>query len=898
MRGEQRTELRIVLQRAATELAAVQVRAPDVTIRRQDTELGSVVGAEQLALLPVGLDTRAIVAFTAGARPDVVWGGASEQANRYELDGVPITHPGIGGPLLELSPNWVEALEVRGLGAGAGTGDFQGGVISVATRSGTNERRGALRSWIETHRWNDSNIGAAEAVPELAGRQVVEGEASGPLLRDRLFYFASAQLLRRDTRALDQLTGGAAFSATQEESREQKLFGKLSWRATPSDLVQLTLLHDGARIEHAGLTGFAAPEATGRHETPATLASLQWTRRAGRSGLDVSISGVQSRERLEPYASSETPGLATFIPVDPRLYRNATFSESSRARTLDGSAQWQVDVTTGAVAHSVRVGGEHAITDWLQDRTRNGGMTWRPATTARSAANPFLPATPATWFVNRAIPISTGGELHVDAGMSASALFAEDAIALWPRLRIIPGLRLGRWTGALRPAGGGARFEAVRDVALDPRLGVVADLTEGGELVAKAHWGRYHQGIFAQLFDRAAGGATHDDELLWYYTGGTPADPDQGYAPAEWSALQASGQLRPVQDRILSESGTTAGYRQPYMDQLALGLEKSFGGRWKAAARYVRRRNHDLVALVDRNAASNYTVFDDVLVRDNANHVVRGVTGDTLRLPALYVPNSAMLQFLREKAAGLRDQQSIPGWVPSDTARLSWNPDFALQPAPGAVRRFDQLQFEVTGDIARWYTTASVTLTRLDGNMATVTGYADEAGRGAGAWAHPNEQLNFLGPLDGVSELEARLVTSGALPWRLRGGLFYTFRSGDRVTPTLTLSNLLFTYSTTGELPSLLVQPLAGQVQFVETRGHYRHPARSLLDVHLERAIAIRRADLVLSVDVFNVLGASAVTRTVTALDATVDPLATSTYGAARAREAPRTLRLGTALIF
>ena len=898
VRGEQRTELRVSLQRAVAELAAVEVRAPAVTIRRRDTELGTVIGAEQLALLPVGLDARAIVAFTPGARPDVVWGGASAQANRYELDGVPLTHPGVGGPMLELSPSWIETLEVRGLGAGASAGDFQGGLIAVATRSGTNERRGALRSWIETHRWNDSNIGVAEAVQELAGRQVLEGEASGPVMRDRLFYFVSAQLLRHDSRAVDQLTGGASFSAAQEESREQKLFGKLSWRATPRDLVQLTVLHDGARTEHAGLNGFASPEATARRDSPSSLASLQWTRRSQRSALELSMSGVQSRQRLEPYASPAVPGLATFLPVDPRLYRNAIYAESSRARTLDVSAQWQVDVATGAIGHTIRAGGQHAVSDWLEDRTRNGGMTWQPAVTARNSANPFSPTSPASWFVNRIIPVATGGEVHVDAAMRSSALYAEDAIAVLPRLRIIPGVRLGRWAGDLRPASGGARLNAVRDGALDPRLGVVAELTGRGDLVAKAHWGRYHQGLFAQLFDRAAGGHTHDDELLWYYTGATPADPNHGYTSAEWSALQASGALHLVQDRILNESGSATEYRQPYMDQVALGLEKTFGGRWKAAARYVRRRNHDLVALVDRNAGANYTVFDDVLIRDNSGHVVRGVAGDTLRLPSLSIPNSAMLQFLREQAAGHHDGQSIPGFFPADTARLTWNPDYALEPAPGAVRRFDQLQLEVTGEIARWYTSGSVTLTRLVGNMATVTGYSDERGRGAGAWSHPNEQLNFFGPLDGVSELEAKLVATGALPWRLRGGLFFTFRSGDRVTPTLTLSNLLFTYSTSGDLPSLLVQPLTGQSQFAEARGHYRHPARSLLDLHLERPIGLGRADLVLSVDLFNTLGANAVTRSVTALDATLDPLATSSYGAVRAREAPRTLRLGTALVF
>ena len=84
----------------------------------------------------------------------------------------------------------------------------------------------------------------------------------------------------------------------------------------------------------------------------------------------------------------------------------------------------------------------------------------------------------------------------------------------------------------------------------------------------------------------------------------------------------------------------------------------------------------------------------------------------------------------------------------------------------------------------------------------------------------------------------------------------------------------------------------------MEQRGLYRLPSRSLLDVHLERPFAIGGAEVVLAMDVFNLLGESAVTRMNTRLGADGDPQATSAFGAARAREAPRTLRVGTAVSF
>lgn len=911
VRAQQTVEVRVTVHSTAAELAPVVVAAPAVTIRREDTELGTVIGTETIELLPVGLDTRAIVAFTPGARPEAVWGGASAQANSYQIDGLAATHPGVGGRLVDPNVSWVEALEVKGLGSGAELGDFQGGVINVVTKSGTNSLRGSVRANVETHRLNGSNVGIFEAVPELAGRRELDAELGGPLLRDRLFYYLSGQVVERDTRVRDQLAPGgplfAGFAPGYEERDDRKLFGKLSWQPSDARLAHLTLLHTDARGEHVDRTGLETVDATRRLRNPTTLGMLDWQQRFGRGEFTLKLSASRSEEQLSPYAGSDVAGIATFHTVDPRRFGNAAFGEERRARTHGASAAWRTEFSALGVAHTLRVGGETSGGSWYDRRTRSGGITWRPATAARGATNPFVPGDPATWFSNRIIPASTGGEILLDAAVRNSAVYLQDQIAIGSRVTLTPGIRFGTWAGELRPAAGGARFGAVDDRAWEPRLGAIVDLTRGGDFVAKAHWGRYHQGMFAQLFDRVDGSDVFTNEQLWYYTGAAFENPGHTFAPAEWQALAQAGAVRLVEEQVLNETGPVHDYAQPFVDQLVVGLEKTFGSRWKLEARYVGRQNRRMVALVDRNMESNWTRYDDVLVSFSGGEPVKDARGTPLDLASLYVPNHAVLEFLRLKAQGVFDGQSLPGFSVGDTLNVTWNPDYVLTNAPGARRRFDQLQLALTTRQPTWMASGSVVITRLEGNLGTVTGYSDARGRGAGAWVHPNERLNFFGPLDEVSELEAKLLATGQMPLGIRVGAFATFRSGDRSTPTFTLSGLHFDYAATMEtpqgavrqtLPAFVMLPLAGQQMYVEERGHYRRPARWLLDLHLERPFPIRGTELLLTADVFNVFGEDAVTRSNTRLDAVGTPGVTSVFGAPLAREAPRTLRVGTAVTF
>jgi hypothetical protein len=608
-------------------------------------------------------------------------------------------------------------------------------------------------------------------------------------------------------------------------------------------------------------------------------------------------------ERRDPYGSSTVAGMRTWEIGGDRSYHNATFRQRFAPSTSAISADADIFSSGTSIRHHWKAGIELSKSRYIHQHLRNGGMTWRPATPDRPTFNPNVPS---TWPESGIIPVSIGGEIRLDARVENGAIYLQDRVDFGSRVSLLLGARHGWWAGGLEPQGERRdRLEAVRDFATEPRIGLIADLTGGNRLVAKVHWGRYHQHLFAQFFDRIEGGGVFTNDQFWYYTGPPPGDPRRTFTAAERDSLVDEGALTLMVEERLNEEGAVFNYRQPYVDQLVAGLEHSIGSRWKLEAIYVGRRNRRLVALVDRNLATNYTAFSNLRVTDRFGGVIRDHTGQPLVLPVVYFPNDAIVRRLFETT--VPGQPALPNYRQSDAARLTWNPVYQITTAPGARRVFDQGQLILSGRFPLWSVTGSLVLTRLEGNLFSVTGYDDAAGTGAGPFVRPNEAILGFGRLANTSELEAKVRVTGALPFGLRGGMFLTAMRGDPFAPTFTLNGLIFNFdindpeaiaADTARINHIVVRPVSGQRIFLEPRGSRTYPDRVTIDLHLERGFLLGRAEWVVSLDGFNVLGNRAITDANVAIDSQSDPNATGPFASARARLAPRTLRLGTAVRF
>ncbi len=246
------TQVTFTLELVPFTLDSLMVSAPPSSISTTDAELGTKLTVGEIALLPSTFDLRQLIALTPGARPDQIWGGASDQANSYSLDGTTVNHPGLGGALLLPSPSWIETLEVRGLGAGADVGGAQGGLVEVVTLGGRNVIEGALRTSLESERLNGTNLIPGEIGHELASRRELDGQIRGPLIRDRLHFALFGHVIRQEEQVLNYLTSTGAFVAQPPSYREERGLAKLTWKPSGRDLLEGSLMARYQDGEHVG----------------------------------------------------------------------------------------------------------------------------------------------------------------------------------------------------------------------------------------------------------------------------------------------------------------------------------------------------------------------------------------------------------------------------------------------------------------------------------------------------------------------------------------------------------------------------------------------------------------------------------------------------------------------
>lgn len=871
----------IEMSEEAVELDPITVSATAQLIDTKTSEISSRIDKEAIDMLPAPRVATSLLQFVPGARPGQVWGGSTSQANSYMLDGVNVNDPGFGGDFLLPNVDWIEDFHVRGLGAGAEYGNFQGGLINIVTKTGNNTFQGGLRFNYEDADLNASNINLQEVGGEQAKRWEVNGEVRGPIIRDKLYYYASVQELHSDYRVIDASAAGSGitFLPTLEERREFKALGKLTWQATENDIFNLSIGKDDVFVEHDGIGSYDTPDAAAKEESPATFGNISWQRSfTGGDFLQVKVTGYTGEFDILPY-NGNTPSVR-LLSSPQYQYTNAVYRRDRAPQNVNADVDYDFFLNVGETVHNIKIGGTYGVGWWDEERRRNGGFTWRPDPGDGSQIDPD---DPSTWGF---ISSDWGGDIDLHARSVNAALYIQDYAEISDRLQVNAGVRVGFWEGHMEDSTGGMTRVA-DDIALAPRVGATFDVLGDEQWVVKGHWGRYYQNMFALMFDRWEGAEVFTDLEYWDWDSAALPDPNRVYTLDERDQLFAFYSSQPIG----SEVGPIVDYSQPFMDQWMVSLERKLAEGWKTELVYVNRRNKDILALVDRNLASNYTRIENVLVEDwRAGEPVLDQNGNPLMLDEMYISNDDIL--------------FVGGWTGlPDPATLTYEEDFALTNTDEAERTFNQVQLNLYGEQDWLSGMASVVWTDLEGNFFTVNGYASSGGTGAGAFVHPNEQINFLGDLGAYSDWEFKLNLSAQLPAEFRAGIFSTYYSGDHYTPTYTIDDrnhdfYMVSGADTTYLDPDLIYGIAGEDVYLERRGSRTYPGEFLMDLHLDRAFTFGGGAVIVGLDVFNVFGEDAIRSVKSSVAGQVPGDPTTLFGAVRSRTPPRTLRLSTSFRF
>jgi hypothetical protein len=234
----------------------VVVRAEAPILDTAETRLQLTMKQEKLRDLPLlNNSIFALLALAPGVtgtntaadnfRPEYFSGmsanGRSAYGNTFNVDGISVTSNITNGTAnLGVNPEAVGevAIETNTFKAEQGLGSSI--VVSINTKSGTNEFHGAANYW-----YTNQDMRARTSLPFVArwlpfSRQNVNAALGGPVVKNRTFFFSSVELLRQKDAASSVVT----YESPQFVEWAQRTFpntlGTRLLRESPADAVALT----------------------------------------------------------------------------------------------------------------------------------------------------------------------------------------------------------------------------------------------------------------------------------------------------------------------------------------------------------------------------------------------------------------------------------------------------------------------------------------------------------------------------------------------------------------------------------------------------------------------------------------------------------------------------------
>jgi hypothetical protein len=359
--------------------------------------------------------------------------GGRPRTNEYLFDGISALQPEPGQVAFFPIIDDMQEFTVETNNVPAEFGRFNGGVVNISTRSGSNQVHGSMYEFFRNENLNARNYFATTGRKPEYRRNLYGATIGAPIVRNRLFFFGGFQGVR-------QLIGVTRISTIPTVNERKGIFtgvskiydpatttvvnGKFVRNEFPNDTINVPL-------------DPAAVTLLGRFPTPTNLtaAANNYTRTANdvdhQSQFDVRVDG-------------------SFREKDRAFGRYSYYNEAEQPVTPlpDGSGVVSGAVIgTGGVAGLSNVLGQQAVFNethtfnprWLNDfrvgYTRRGNTLSGPALADSASAALGIPGIPTNAAFNNALPLFTFTGFQ-QIGPSAST-FSTYQTAVWQMVDMV-----------------------------------------------------------------------------------------------------------------------------------------------------------------------------------------------------------------------------------------------------------------------------------------------------------------------------------------------------------------------------------------------------------------------------------------------------------------------------
>ncbi len=439
---------------------------------------------------------------------------------------------------------WMQEIQIGGLGANAEYGGYTGGIINGVTKSGGNEFHGGVRVLLPARRRG----------PATTTRRPTTTSSSSPTRRSASAARWSGQAvvlrLRRVLAAGDDADRRRRHLGPRDPAlpRQAHLAGQrrrtasCSWPSTTR-----------CTNERRGISEFTLAEATSKQKAPGRDFALHWESLINANNfLNVKLTGYDGATTTCPTtAPTRRAASTTGTPRSSGTTRRSRSATTATIMTLDASWSLFADGLFGAR--------RLPLLQVRRARTRTGG---RPTSGCATAASPTTTTRRVCESSRRVLRrLRRAAPYFIEYGygeydaapevLRASPLYAQDSLRL-DRFTVNVGaaLRQLRRRLAERPR---RLRRSTTSSFVDPRIGFVWDVFGDARTAVKVHWGRYHEKMFTYMFDREVSGQV--------------VIPDQD---CYWNDETAG--LHRLRRADRSQLGTMGEVDHPYVDEIAAHL--------------------------------------------------------------------------------------------------------------------------------------------------------------------------------------------------------------------------------------------------------------------------------------------------------------------------------------
>ena len=618
--------------RVAPVAETVTVTGDMSLIPTSSSGLGQVVEMERIENLPlngrqfanlaatvpgVGLGFNSEVTKSSQYTPQVS-GGNGRNIN-YLVDGGDNNDDTTGG-LLQMFPlEAIQEFNVMTHRFDAEFGRSNGGVLNVVTKSGTNDLRG---SWFTLFRHEALNAQTlserlANAEKQDYRRYQFGGSLGGPIVENRLHYFAAFERTNQDTRQPVNTAGlfPGADGVYDVPVRETLFTGKFTATLTPAQYLAVRYARNAnSQPSNAGLRNAPESWSTSRNRFNSANTNHNWV--LGESGLNEFIFQYSDFSNGIP-ASSGGPSL--LFPNGVRAGANPI------APQVTEQQKWQFrdDVTlplpgVGGLGHELKFG-----VNWIHEprlfTSTESLFSGQYTFTANDVTAPL-----------REIMV-IGGAAAANIPLDFYGVYVQDDWRVTDRLTLNLGLRWDYVDGvpldqstnpnfiAMQAAGRAGRFAgtALEDFGrepagdkdnIQPRAGFAYDVRGDGGDVVRGGWGLYtdyaytNANMLAAAFDAGGGSGI-------VFLASNPAGlrgPDGGWFRVgdPLTSIQSLNLVNPDLP-LLSGHVVSPRLEQPYTMQWNLGWAHELGDVTAVTADYVRVDGRDINVRLRPNALVN-----------------------------------------------------------------------------------------------------------------------------------------------------------------------------------------------------------------------------------------------------------------------------------------------------